>query len=369
MLRYLLPLTAAAAMCAFWPAWEGGGLSPRWMALAVLSGLCVIVTVIRESPIHTVGLWFLIWSWITLAWTPSLAFGMGDMMHLLILAGIFLAAAELEDATASYLTLIAGVSVSTLAALTQVKGMRLVPELVGPSGLFVNKNYLSEIAAVALVIAMARRWWWLAPGPAAALLLSHSRAALIAVGVAGLAWLWQRSRMACGALAGLGVACFVWSTDIPSTVSLDGQTEQHDASSFYHRLGVWGPTLKNLQWLGYGEGSFYSVYPTFQPHPPLALTRPERAHNEVIDVACELGLPGLLLFLVFWGRCYRAAETAERYGLLCLAVISCFSFPLHLPATGFAAAFMAGRCARRSRALRKPAWNSRAVRDPGLQSA
>lgn len=349
MLRYLLAAAALLITLAFWPYWEGGGITPRWAVLAVMGACCLTAaSEIRMTRAHWIGAAFLAYATLSLLWTPVETDGIGAMFKLAFMALVFMAASECDDIGPAYAALGLGVTVSAAIAVTQALGEPWVPVLVGPAGLFVNKNYLSEIAVVTLVLTAGRGWWVLVPGPAVALLLSHSRGSLVALAAVAVVWCLPRSRALAGAVAGVCVACGIVSLSLTL-----GPKELHDESSLVHRLGVWTPTLRHLTPFGYGIGSFYVTYPTFNPHPVLALTRPEHAHNEVINVASELGVPGLVLFLAFFGYAAWTAAETERLAIVAIMVVGMFSFPLHLPATGFVAALVAGWSTRRLRRVRR----------------
>lgn len=115
--------------------------------------------------------------------------------------------------------------------------------------------------------------------------------------------------------------------------------------------------------LGMGRGAFESAFPRYQTEPnPNTLTHPE---NAVLQVAAELGAPGLLLLvLAAWGfvRLVRregqgAAELAALAGVAALALHNLFDFSLELPACAAVALVALGAVARpreRARAGGRP---------------
>jgi O-antigen ligase len=107
---------------------------------------------------------------------------------------------------------------------------------------------------------------------------------------------------------------------------------------------VWAMTLGYFPF-GAGLGSFD---PVFRIHEPLALLKPtffNHAHNDLIEVVLDAGLPGLLLLLgalTWWGRAsvraWRSGSTASpmlpRIGsamLLLVILASVFDYPARTP--------------------------------------
>jgi tetratricopeptide (TPR) repeat protein len=95
--------------------------------------------------------------------------------------------------------------------------------------------------------------------------------------------------------------------------------------------------------LGLGRGAFESAFPRYQTRPAInTFTHPE---NAVLQLATELGVPGLLLLAVaLWGfgRLPRreglgAMEWAVLAGVAALGLHDLFDFSLELPATAVAA--------------------------------
>lgn len=351
MLRWGYACGAFLTMVAFWPWWEGGGLTTRWAALLILVPLALCTLKIRATRAHWAGAALLAWAALSLLWTPSFDAGVMEMMKLLLIGGCFLIGAEVDDTKPLYLGLAIGVSVSGLLAVAQTFGFTGVPEIVAPAGLFVNRNYLAEIGVVTLILALAYNWRWLILPLAAAALLPHSRGSLLALAVIGLLYVWRQSkRAALGIVLALIVAIGTAFILSPESL-LDKTTDPHtQGSSLQQRLDTWIPTLEHLTLLGHGAGSFMVDYPLWTPHPVLINNRPAQAHNEIIHEASELGLPGIILLTLFAGLCLgvgrRGPLRAEQYALVAIAVIGLFSFPLHIPAVAAVAGVVAGRAAR-----------------------
>lgn len=326
-------------MVIFWPWWEGGGLAPRWGVLALVSTLllCFCVSRIRLTPVHYAGAGLILWSTLSLLWTPILNAGLAEIAHLLIFAAVFCVAAEAENLRATYIAIIAGVAISGAVAIAQSLGLDWIPSVNSPAGLFVNRNYMAETAALALILTIATRQWWALALILCAAFLPHSRNVIFALAGVGLCWLVFRSTLA----ALLLVAAVVVLMIVPLPFYLV------DGSSLTQRIGVWKATVEHLTVLGHGAGSFFVVYPDFMPHSLLLHDRPAHAHNELLNTASDLGLPGVLFFLGFFGISLRYAGEVERLVLVGSLALGLFSFPLHLPASGFVVALVAGSAARR----------------------
>ena len=65
------------------------------------------------------------------------------------------------------------------------------------------------------------------------------------------------------------------------------------------------------------------------------------AHNDLVQVAYELGLPGLALALAFIWFVLQS-DRPERFVFLALIVEAIFAFPTHLATTGAIGALLAG---------------------------
>ena len=151
------------------------------------------------------------------------------------------------------------------------------------------------------------------------------------------------------------------TTTIPQKVT---SIYEDNFSSIDSRLIIWGTALeiiKDKPLLGIGIGSFKMDYLDYQAgflkENPIYLkyhSRAEEAHNEYIQLAAELGIIGLGIFLyilfIFYGSALKylnEKKTGERnkeklilwgmlMGITCFLFDSIFTFPLHVPALGSA---------------------------------
>jgi hypothetical protein len=216
-----------------------------------------------------------------------------------------------------------GLLASVAIALAQSAGWKLPwPEAGGPSGLFINRNFLAEGLAIVLVWQACQRRWLLCGALAVGLALTHSHAAGGAVAVAG-AWAgWRRNPL-------VGTVVLVAGVCLAAT--LPGSW----LSSGGLRLEVWRAALAHLTWLGHGIGSFPYLIDSWLPggKPGMAGEMLWAApHNELVNWVFELGVGAIApvgLAIATW----RGADEQTRCALLAGATVAAFGFPLHLPFT------------------------------------
>lgn len=332
--RWVLPAFAFAVSTAYWPFWHDGAISPKWDVLALLPLVLFFVRP-RMTIGHWAGLSLIAYSALSAAWSVAPLDTVNSVLRLALIGTAFVIAAEVQDMRRTYAAAALGISVSGFIALAEVAFGLVVPEANHPSALFGNRNYMGEAAAIVLILALAWRMWWAMPGLILALSLSMSRAAFLAVGAAAFVGLWNRSRVMAGAaLATCAIVGFVASQVIGG---FDG------VRSLGVRLEIWQTALANLTLWGHGAGSFQSTYVLFYHYASIPLGRPENAHNEFINFAFEVGIPGCLAAAVLTMAAWRGGFQAERAALAGVMVVGLFGFPLHVPVTGFLAAILAGR--------------------------
>ncbi len=128
---------------------------------------------------------------------------------------------------------------------------------------------------------------------------------------------------------------------------------------YFNRLGIFASAAGmaiDRPLLGYGIGSFASVFPAYNfpvDAPARYQMQADFAHNEYLQAAAELGIPGfgallVLLFFIFRNipknREHKknwAAETGAYFALCGIALHSMVDFNLHLPGIFFTAAALA----------------------------
>lgn len=344
--------------------------TPRWILVQVGGAALLLSTrYITMTPAHWWGLAFLTICSASAIWSPSPADSVGRLVQLLGLAAVFCVAAEVRDLGDFWLALAAGVAVNAVIALVQLYGWQafmMVPDQRDyPMGLFGNKNFLAQLAALALVggiitalkphfnypiFTFAMIAWC-----AVVLWLTGSRGAGLAVAGALAAWYWR--------MLGLNWWAF-WSLAFPVAVALIAAdlvlNPTRMATSVSPRLGMWDWTVTNLRPFGWGIGAFGSIFPF------------EHAFNDALEFAFELGI-GMLPLAMVLIYALRAPPYAPGEGydaewavLVALVIMALVAFPFQQAATAFVGAVVAGRLAgARYRACsREP--GGRVIRSPSL---
>lgn len=256
-----------------------------------------------------------------------------------------------------FIGLTTGLTVNAAIVMFQLMGWQGVQQIAPPAGLFANRNLLGETAALGLVAAVAWRLWYGVPGCLGALLATNARGALLGAAVGLLALLWRWSRLAAGGLAVVGTLVLVGWTGRGTKIE-----------SVIERVGIWQDAVLGMTLFGHGSGSFYTWYPAVATLHDTLDSRPDHAHNDFLEVAFELGLPGIAIFLALCWASWRWAAAEVRPVLACGAVIACFGFPLHTAAAAGIIALVAGYGAGFGPRVDAGRWLGRGrVRDRGEQ--
>lgn len=195
-----------------------------------------------------------------------------------------------------------------------------------------------------------------------ALLLSHSRGALLATGIGTLVLLAAlaagrvvRPRLALAAALVLGLAGggLVLTTGAATLDRLAHSSEVEGDRGNLYRLTL--DAIADAPWTGHGLGSFL---PAFKPYRDTSLNRPviyDFAHNQYLETAMDLGLPGATLFLlapaVAAGLCLAGLLRRRRDQIhpaaalaaaALLAVHGLVDFSTAMPAIGALLAYLLG---------------------------
>lgn len=191
--------------------------------------------------------------------------------------------------------------------------------LVDPSlrGETINPNILGSalVFLLPLGIALARPWPWtrwrwlplLLWAPVLfmgnALILSQSRSSWIALLVASLllCWFfWPRFTTWLILIALIGGGLVWWQYDV--NAFLDNEILRSAQASLNLRLTIWRLALQliaDYPLTGIGLGNFKTTFTTYFPNIPLigGALAPPHAHNLFVQLALDLGLPGLIAYL------------------------------------------------------------------------
>ncbi|MGQ0644025.1 MAG: O-antigen ligase family protein [Elusimicrobiota bacterium] len=203
-------------------------------------------------------------------------------------------------------------------------------------------------SALAARTAGARRWLLAAAFLQAAAVLqlsSRTAAAALAAGLFVLAVDRFRARGAAAFALAAGLAFAA----VPASV-WETRLEFHDPLAF-KRLDIWQTALAGIAdkpWLGWGPGRFDALYDAHAlPQEETAVRygfSTRFAHNDYLQAAADVGVPGALILIAGLGLCFAAfkpldgAEKGQRAALVSAAVFALFNFPMVAPALGLLAA-------------------------------
>jgi len=274
---------------------------------------------------------------------------------------------------------VSGALVTALGFAQLAGGMRWIPSVRVPSAAFANPNVLGEFLCMTILFsasaacllrrrpAGAALCWIVVAAGLPLLYLTGCRAAWLAVVCATL-WcaglLLKRRR---GWKVFVPVAALILCSGLLAGSVLmqhPGVKRSLDGSSQY-RLTVWENALELLKQrplTGHGAGSFASMYGsvvnTWHTDPSFGKdVQIRRAHNDFVQTAVELGLPGAALLLVFFAgvlvlalQLMNALRSAfEEFilyagsgALVAFVVTACFGFPFQRSVTPLLAFASAG---------------------------
>jgi hypothetical protein len=325
---------------AFVPWWSGSAISLRWILIALGSTVALWLP-IKARAEHWVGGAFLIFAAVSLAWSDGPYDGINELAKLCFLAGIFLIGQNFTSIRSVYIGLALGFAVNSAIVIAQWYGLQWVPQIVAPSGLFGNKNYLAESAAMLLLALIASRLWWFIPGVLPSVFLPWSRGAIAGLIAGFVVWVWTKSKTAAVILA----LCVMLGSGIL-------YQQGYGVSSIGERMLIYKSTIAGMTWTGSGIGSFFVRFPTHAPEFNFFVTRPVHAHNDILELTYELG-PGILFYLAFLTLALSGPFGAEKLMLIAFLMEGCFAFPLHMPVTAFMAALATGNLCRDRVSLRR----------------
>lgn len=340
----MLPLTIMIAAVAYLPGVGGSTVAGRWAVLSIGAVAMLLRAPDRPllGPAHAWGGALVLWAALSALWSVSPLDTASELWHWLVLSVLFMASSQYRDPELILSGVVIALSASLLVAMAQMLGQHpvmFVPN-AEPSGLFLNRNVMGEVAACALVWAAAvtvtsePRAWALIPVPLLLVLITGSRGALLACMFGGLYLLWSSGRR-------LWIAPIVLSFLVGAL--LITCFKDPDLQSVLARLDIWSLALGNLTLLGRGLETFGTLAPRY-----------EFVHNDFIQLVFELG-PGALLAAGLFRCALRAGHysRAEGAALASLLGASLVSYPLHHPMGAALVAVLAGlSCGAADRARR-----------------
>lgn len=315
-LSLIAALNAFAISVAFWPGLAGPATSPRW-AIAALS----------LYHLHWTCAPFLVWCFLRLDFDSA--------VHWAIICAAFSWGLKSDQRQQRWciIAFASGIAISGVVAIAQgLFGYEGIPQLASPGGLFLNKNFMGECAALAIIAAVSAglRWWPWGLIAMPALLLSESRAAWLAAGV-GIFFLASTRQKIVLVIGACLIGIVLWSYGYGYTYTL-GQ-----------RFMLWNIAIENLSWFGSGPFDYSTV-----EH------REPNLHNDWLQLIYELGIFGLIPIAVV-----LVASFEDLAFVAALVVLGSFGFPFHSPASAWFVAFVVGSLVGRHLVERRVVLRSR----------
>ena len=305
------------------PGYIGWAIPPQWALLSVL----LIPVLWLPARVPWTGTAFLASAALSLLWSTSWQDGIFVLWQISILALAFRLGAASPSLHRLWLGLFTGLLISTVIATAQYWGFEPFltnPESVEPSGLFFNSVVFGAVACVIASAFMETSWLMVLCLPA--LLLAQSRGAWIAFALTFIVCLtkrfWPSLLLGCLVLAGV-----VYGGSLSDAV----------------RIAIWETTLRGLNFLGHGAGSFANIWIQHPWHNGLRWTHPEVAHNEYLDLVYQFGIGSAFALLLLAAPLWQRRFSPDWYPLFSIAILSIYSSPWHYPVVAFAGACCAGR--------------------------
>lgn len=314
-------ILAFGVTVAYWPGILASAVAPRWALLAV--GLPLISWLDpRALPRHMLWLpvLFLAYAALSVMWSSDPLEGAHEWIHFAIFGTAMLAGANLssEKIDMVFRAIACGLVASLAIGAAQMAGYSpLANQGASPSGLFFNRDFLAEFAAIVFVWAVMSRELRAAVIASIPLIFCGSRVALSAAVVALLLVRPRRVLLVVpAAAAGLVAASVLWPGKLVSV---------------NERLAMWWDAITNTTLFGHGLGSYAADHPVW-----------EHAHSDLLQSGYELGIGGLLPAALMVAALARPAPAPLRAVVVCIAVEYAVAFPLHLPAPAFVAGIVLG---------------------------
>jgi hypothetical protein len=335
MISYLSPknrpaIAAFVVAVAYWPGLFSAAYMPRWWAVALAVPLAFDPD--RRNVRSAVALCllaFLACAAASLVVSPDAQTAALDLLFLCFLVAVAFSAAGLADADPTISAFCWGVSISAALCVPQAMGWSPVFQTSGPAGLFTNSEVMAEIAAPLLVWAAVKGRWGQAALMLIPLALCHSRIAVFAA-AAGVLYAWPVRR------AWIKPSIFAAIVVLAAASAVIFGVDK--AASGMTRLVLWGTALESIVPLGRGLGWWAFAHPGGLD---------QVAHSDALQYVVELGAGSIFLLIVPFLVLKRGiGHAAERAAFVVLCIEAVVSFPLHLPASGFLFALLAGSLAR-----------------------
>lgn len=326
---------------AYVPNVTGSAILTGWAFLAGFLPFLLWWQCVRLSPLHWLGLGFIAWAGLSLAWTENIYDGIGAFAIWGILGMAFHVGNTTVDARPLYVGVCIGVYLCVFVAVAQAFGWRGVyiqdDFTSNVPSIFVNSTVFGTICAAVLVLGIFGGFWWSVPVSGLGLYLSGARGpavAAIIVTLLGTYRNWSRGTALILVVPFLLFGAGVFLNKSQNLSDLEGTSRI--------RAAYWFDSLEALKWQGHGVGSFMQVFPTVAKRAEVEKRRPEHAYSDPIEILFEFGLPALLLFSLLILALEVPLEP-ERSVLFVILLSSLTYSNLAIPLVAFLAAFAAGR--------------------------
>lgn len=314
---------------------------PGWTDATILSGWVVLSLTlpfflfnkIEMGPGHWLGLVFLAYATLSLAWAPVWQQGVWDLWLTWTLAFCFCLGAQRYDPRL-WVGMALGLAVSDGFAVAQWFGYHpIFANAFGTEpGTYINPDMFGETACLVTIALIATRCYWPLVLTIPPIYFTQSRTVYVAYAAVIALALWDRWR---------------WMALIPClllTLSVGALVTSNHRASTAERFALWQDTAEGVTAWGWGAGSFFMLYPRYARRTDTMYTRPEDPHNEYLNLAFEYGIASLAAFAIL--ACGLAARGPERYILVAFLAIAFFSFPTRIPTEGFVGMVALGRLCR-----------------------
>jgi len=318
-----------AILCAYWPGFIDPGNGARWLVLLVAApALLYFCTAFRRGA-GIIPPVFLVFCLGSVFYAASYYDALTAAAKLIICAALFIHAvnATEQQRRALIYGCVTGMVLNAIAVLVQLyygpqQYEALVTVTTVPAGMFVNANYLSEAAAVVAVAVLCHnRIGAMAQmaGLSAALLVlmvSGSMGSVLAVCAtvavaAAVHWRVSGRVIALTATGGVLGALMVL---------VMGWEFLASDPRFAPRLAMWANViLAGATAFGHGLGSFWVMYPLWDGVAMVSpdtvynyYAKPRTPHSLFVSLYSDVGVVGLLLFLLMIIRAYGYIFEARR---------------------------------------------------------
>jgi O-antigen ligase len=281
--------------------------------------------IVSRTSLHLIADAFIIWSFITLLWAKSTYEGFYSAIHITACGVIFFSLSTIPYNVKWVIRMlsaiiIAGTGVVLVGLAQQFFQLRWVPMSVSPAATFGNPNmaadYLSMVLPLTVAMSLSQKKVLARSVLLIIVLLTmiflfytQSRGACLSVVCAFtyMAFLYARRKYNIklrSISVGFAIILIAGMVIISLSSGLRNRIEESAFSEY--RLIPWRNCLemvKDNPLLGVGAGNFKLFYPaySYKAVADLAYDATKtlgKAHNDYIQTAVELGLPGLLLFVL-----------------------------------------------------------------------